>query len=1000
MAQLIVPSVDLQLQNQYAQHYASDTGVPFQINPANELKPVAEAMKAFAQYDARVKESESNIEAQNALNEFNEYKSKRLTDLQQMPLGKAVDAYAGLDTDLELFAKQSGAKINSARAKAKFDASIGSALSNGRAQGYAVHAQQVTQHEEKVDSATIDLASQDVASKVGTPEYQTAMESFKGTIGIFSNKYGFTSEEATAFERNETKKIFINAGNNLITTKQFGKCAEMLHTNQSKMDSFTYNDLNAKLHSAMEADAKQKAAEARQRKNEALSDVMQLFSAAQKAGQHDDAKVYAGEVGKINPALGKLLEDQANNAQADTNLAAYKIAVNNGDNVSADRIATQLLGNMDRMSPEDNNLTFLSMVDAIQKRDTKEATAQDAAITKYVEAQKENLKNYKSGKEYKKAAQTVLNIGKYRPDLVDALVASLSREAVEYYDELIKNGTETNNDTAVIAGANGVNDFLPNLGEDNQVDLILQSRQQVSNARLKQAEEMSKKNVSRSVELYNLVANDPLSTATAKEQAKAAIQKVGADQLIEQAEVYIKNKDGASLGALLWTREQNGSLVPTILSNQLEQIAPNEITRLRGEWQKINADAIADEQTSAVKNKGFSPSQRKTCLDGYITTLLDGENGDGVGGMVQTEMVLQGIEQTDKNYKIMRAQLKDQIMPQAQKYVQEQSDAYYEAKTAEGAVTMAAFRNAERVFNNLLEDENIRMAASTTTNPFSIIPQKTQDEILSSFTTKEQRDDFIQRFTDKYSNHAEGNPQSMERVISDIDAGVYNNLDLNSFSKQLQHEHKELSVVQLNECEKKFRETIIKERDGVIKNRSDDLYQILSKALGYDDFKDLEKGSAERVAVIDTVAQLNQEVRRKSGYTSDPKTLNKNTFETLGDANFIRNTRLIEGGAKTYEMITNNWKERVEQARVTLGQEQAAGAYQLTNSRDGYMSYSHDLAGYNKLKNEGSILGTKYQIRKQKEFLNSFTSEELEQLRKDQDIEAEQKAQKNTAVEE
>ena len=436
MAQLIVPSVDLQLQSQYAQHYASDTGVPFQINPANELKPVAEAMKAFAQYDARVKESESNIEAQNALNEFNEYKSKRLTDLQQMPLGKAVDAYAGLDTDLELFAKQSGAKINSARAKAKFDASIGSALSNGRAQGYAVHAQQVTRHEEKVDSATIDLASQDVASKVGTPEYQTAMESFKGTIGVFSNKYGFTSEEATAFERNETKKIFINAGNNLITTEQFGKCAEMLHDNKGEMDSFTYNDISAKLKAGMEAAAKRREAEARQKANEAKSEINANYAAALAAKDHAAADIEADKMKAYSPTLGQLMGERVALLQAGDLNEQIKTGMTIGRDSQAE--INMLSSVLPRVAPEARAAFIDDLFVAGDKQTTLAQKAEQEAQKAYLEREK-NL--YETAKKYdqpEKAAEHAINVYMKDPVQGDLFLDGLNKDQQDKIKAQIK----------------------------------------------------------------------------------------------------------------------------------------------------------------------------------------------------------------------------------------------------------------------------------------------------------------------------------------------------------------------------------------------------------------------------------------------------------------------------------------------------------------------------------------------------------------------------------
>lgn len=999
MAQLIVPSVNLELKDQYSQHYSSDVGLPFQINPANELKPVGEAMQAFAQYDARVKESESNIEAQQALNDLNEYKSKRLTDLEQMPLGKAVDAYQGLDKDLELFAKERGGQIKNAKAKQKFDLSAGSSLSDGRARGYALHAQQVTKHEASVDSATIDTTAQDVASQVGTPEFQTGMQNFRGVLSTYADKYGLSAEERVSYEREQTKKVYVNAGNNLITTKQFGACAKMLADGKNDMDQYTYNDISAKLKAAQIAEAEHQEAQARARRNQALSEQLQLFSAAEKAGMHDDAKKYAGDIGKTNPALGHFLNVQANNSQAQTGLAAYKIAVGIKDSEGMDKTSKLVLKNMVLMSPEDQEYFQQNMMQANLVQEAKDDAAEAQANKQRAETLEKNLKDYSASNEHKKAAQTAVELTKYAPERIDAITSLLSSKAVEYYDELMKSGIEAGNDAAIAAGAEGVNTFLPNLGHDNQIDQILKSRQNFSDTIMKQAEKTEKTNIAHAVQLYSMVANDPRSTATAREQAQLAIKKIGADQLVQQADGFIKNKNGAALGSLLWTKDQDGNQVPTIIAQELDRVAPTELTRLQSEYERINADAIVDRQTSAVKNKGFSPEERKVCLDNYLKFTLDGENGEG--GLVQKEMILRGMEQTEENYKAVRAQLKDQVMPQAMKYVQEQSDAYYEQMTAQGAQEMSMFRNAERAFYAVIESSpEMKMLAQTTTQPFSMIPQKIQNEILSAFNTKEEQDAFVERFNNKHSNHAVGNPQSMDRVISDIDAGVYNNMDLNSFSKQLLQEHKDLNPTQLNECEKVFKESVIKDRNAKISNRSSDLYQIVASAWGFSDFKDLDKGSPERMAVIDTVAELNQEVRRRAGFTSDPNVLTTLTFQILGDKDFLSKSKLMHGAAQTYEMITDNWEERVQQARTTEAQEQEAGAYKLSTSHDDYMTYSHDLAGYKKLQSKGSVLGTRYQWKKTKEFLSSFTSAELEQLKKDQAADNKRIALKNTEVEE
>lgn len=310
MAQLIVPSVQLELSDQYNQHYDSSINIPFQTNPANELKPLGQMAEAFAQYEDKIAESESNIEAQQALNDFNEYKSKQLTDLEQMPLAKAVEAYGGLNHNLENYAKTRGEQISNPKAKMKFDMSAGASLSDGRARGYALHAGQVTKQEVAVDKASIDTAAQDAVGSMGTPAFAQTMVNFRGTVDAIADKNGLTPEQKLSNWREQSSQVYLTGGTALIQEKRFSDCERMIQDNKNDMDQYTRVQLESKLNLARVQEAEHQAEKARVKANQEKSEISTNFNAALAAGDQDAADVCANQMRSYNSTLGQLMHER------------------------------------------------------------------------------------------------------------------------------------------------------------------------------------------------------------------------------------------------------------------------------------------------------------------------------------------------------------------------------------------------------------------------------------------------------------------------------------------------------------------------------------------------------------------------------------------------------------------------------------------------------------------------------------------------------------------
>lgn len=442
MAQIIAPSVQLQLDDQYNQHYDSAINVPFQINPANELKPLGVMAEAFAQYENKLAESESNIEAQTALNKFNEYKAQRLTDLAQMPVGKAVDAYKGLDNDLQNYAKICGQNITSPKAKNKFDISAGSAVSDGKIRGYALHAEQVTKQEANVDAAAIDTASQAAASSVGTPTFHQDVQNFMGVVDANADKYGFTPEEKLSYKREQTKKLYVNAGETLITTKEFSKCAQMLQEEKENMDTYTYNDINSKLKAAMEVDAKRKAAEAREKRSQEMSEISMVFSAAKEAKDYKTANNCAEKMKAYRPELASVWGEQVALGQAGLLNNTIKDNITIGrDSQSEINELTHVLPNV---APEARAAFIGDIFIAGDKQTALTQQAEAQALKSRLEREEKQYNKAIEVNQLDKAADHAARILIDDPERADLLFDGIAKEQQDAFKAALKERLTSN----------------------------------------------------------------------------------------------------------------------------------------------------------------------------------------------------------------------------------------------------------------------------------------------------------------------------------------------------------------------------------------------------------------------------------------------------------------------------------------------------------------------------------------------------------------------------
>lgn len=342
MAQVFVPQSNLQLQDQYAQNFQSDTSIPYKVDPSKALDPMVEVATAYAKYDETMQEISSDAEAQDAINKFNEYKSKRLSDLQNAQGQNALENYKTLDSDLETKAKSFGVNLEG-KAKNKYDKSIGTALADGRASGYAIHGNQAVVANNKAMLANIDNLGQSAMDAFGSDQYNARLQEMFSAINNMGAKNGWTKEEIDAVVLDKTTKVWETGIRALITQDNFSEAAYQLNQGKGVMDEYTHTTLTATLNAQRLKRAKEDEARRQSEANQKVNKLLQVGKTYEEAEDYDTAQAYYTKAYEYNPELALAYMYFANHKRAKDYHATAKQSYEIGDKKLGDKYATKAL---------------------------------------------------------------------------------------------------------------------------------------------------------------------------------------------------------------------------------------------------------------------------------------------------------------------------------------------------------------------------------------------------------------------------------------------------------------------------------------------------------------------------------------------------------------------------------------------------------------------------------------------------------------------------------
>ena len=383
MAQLFVPNVGLELQDQTATHQSVDVGIPNSVNPSKAFDPMVNVATAYEKYQRQVQETADDAQAQEHINRLTEDVSMLQTDLQNADGEDAQRLYKAQGAQVKSLIEKHASGLDG-RAKLKFNQKANMIETTASAQGYATHVAKAKKWDNDVRAVSIKNIAQQAISAFGTPEFETKIEEGRQQVIQLLEANGKGGNQAVVAEsiRGFSSDVYKNAIKAEIDQDRTGSAASYLHKYSKDMDQSDVLTLESLLFQKNKQLARQAASDATQARNEFISSRTKLINESRSAGTVEGfklAQLYTDQLAKVDPELARVMS--FNNGTKIANKASENIKTALQVNGTASQADWDLLK---------ENSKFLSPSD-VQAMNVGFSSADSSYITKLVESLKGNV---------------------------------------------------------------------------------------------------------------------------------------------------------------------------------------------------------------------------------------------------------------------------------------------------------------------------------------------------------------------------------------------------------------------------------------------------------------------------------------------------------------------------------------------------------------------------------------------------------------------------------
>lgn len=356
MAQLFVPTVGLQLQNQTFTQQNIDTSIPNSANPAKALDPVTNMADSYFKYQQKVEDTQNETEAQDQLNQVNEEISKLQTDLQNSDGEDANNLYKDYDNKVKAIIDKHSEGLSSG-ALFKYNRQAGAVKANASAQGYATHVYKSKQWNNEVMGTAIKNTAQQATAFFGTPEFENQIAKGQEQVRqmLEANGKAGNQEIVNSTLRAFASDVYKNSIMAEVNQDQVGNAAKHLHQYKERMDQNDVLTIESAIYQKQKSLARQAMADAMANRQQQISSLK-----AQRAEFHamnNDAgdrmeSVVIGQIAKLDPALAGAMQFHNKATRAQRAVQNIKTARENGDKPFAGDLDT-ILSSADALSASD-----------------------------------------------------------------------------------------------------------------------------------------------------------------------------------------------------------------------------------------------------------------------------------------------------------------------------------------------------------------------------------------------------------------------------------------------------------------------------------------------------------------------------------------------------------------------------------------------------------------------------------------------------------------------
>lgn len=352
-------------------------------------------------------------------------------------------------------------------------------------------------------------------------------------------------------------------------------------------------------------------------------------------------------------------------------------------------------------------------------------------------------------------------------------------------------------------------------------------------------------------------------------------QKIVNEDQTSTVNTLIADKDGKGLGDLLFKYDQTGQRSLSAIAEQMKLNQPDLYKQAIQKYGEINRDASESWTRKVKANRGLPPDEKNAYEQTEWSNYLDGDPNNDNDGAVMDTLRQRGLEITDDNKALIRAELMNRpdIQAQISKHVQDYSDSVYEKVDANVRRQSRNVQYGVNLVNRAIADGKVNRAElSAVENPLSLLPD-VQKKLRSLFGDTDEEvqgfNDAVNRINRAFNKDVIGNVEKEREIVAKIPEWIYtkDEGDFNLEVTELQ-DRGILNQKQADSLNEQFRSALQKRFDSTAKDLNASIRDLLaSKMYTEDTFSSCTPD--QQTSIVVNMRKLYGKAREVTNFSND-----------------------------------------------------------------------------------------------------------------------------------